>query len=192
MGVFRTWWSDMIQLAAVEDGVFQYRNAAAIDNYGYNARVDGAVGDLRYGMSVTGARARRQTPDGTEVLPAAPQLFGNARVSYELPAGLPTVALATSLVGRRPADRILDGNFTPPPYAPTEVQLRLTLSGRVPGLSALSYRLATSYVTASRSPYVVGPTQAVDLTAPGPRPSAELAPVNRLTTFLTLQYDLWP
>jgi outer membrane receptor for ferrienterochelin and colicins len=189
MGAFRTWWHDMIFLQAVDENTYQYGNGASIDNYGYNARTEGAMGELRYGFSVTGAYSRRRIPDGTEALPAAPQLFGNARIAYTLPGALPTVALATSFVGKRPADRANDGNFAVVPYAPAEVDLRLTLSGYVPGLRGLSYRLSANYVTASHSPYVAGPTQTVDTSAPGPRPYAELAPVNRFTTFLTLQYD---
>ncbi len=192
MGGFRTSWRNMVYLGAADNGLIQYQNAASIENYGYNARADGGFGDFTYGLSVTGAHSRRKTPDGTEALPAAPQFYGNARVAYDLPGSWPTVALATSFVGRRPADRINDGGFAVPPYAPAEVELRLTLSDRVPGFRDLSYRLATSYVTASRSPYVAGPTQYVDPAAPGPSPVAELAPVNRLTTFLTLQYDFSP
>lgn len=189
MGAFRTWWKDMIFLEAIGDDTYMYRNAASIDNYGYNARAEGAVGDLSYGFSLTGAHTRRSTPDGTEALPTAPQLYGNARVAYDLPGGLPTVALATAFVGKRPADRAFDGNFGKTPYAPAQAELRLTLSGRVPGLRDLSYRLVGTYVTAAHSPYVAGPTQAVDPETPDPRPNAQLAPVNRLTTFLTLQYD---
>lgn len=190
MGAFRTWWTNMIYIGADADGIYQSRNASSIDNYGYNARADGAFGDLSYGVSVTGAHSRRRTPDGTEVLPAAPQIYGNARLALDLPGALPTVAVATSFVGKRPADRVLDGNFALPPYAPAELELRLTLSDHMPGIRNLSYRVSGSYVTASRSPYVAGPTQTVDPNASGVRPLAELAPINRLTTFLTLQYDL--
>lgn len=190
MGAFRTWWNDMIFLQANPDGqTYSYRNAASIDNYGYNARAEGSFGDLSYGLSVTGAQSRRSSDDGTTELPAAPQLFGNARVAYDFPGIFPTVALATSFVGKRLADRALDGNFAVTPSVPAEVELRLTLSDRIPGLRDLSYRLSGTYVTASHTPYVAGPIQTVDPAAPGPAPSAQLAPVNRLTAFLTLQYD---
>ena len=190
MGAFRTWWRDMIYLETLEDGSLQYVNAASIDNFGYNARAQGAFGNLHYGLSVTGAYSRRNTPDGTEALPVAPQLFGNARLAYDFPGALPTVALATSLVGKRPADRAFDGGFAVTPVASAQVDLRLTLSDRFPGIPELSYRLSANYVTSSRSPYVVGPTQTGEADASGARPSAELAPINRLNTFLTLQYDL--
>jgi outer membrane cobalamin receptor len=189
MGVFRTWWSDMISLEALPDGSYQYRNVASIDNYGYNARADGTLGPLRYGLSVTGAHTRGNGPDGDHPLPVAPQIFGNARLSYDLPELLPDVALATTFVGRRPADRALDGGFTPTPYAGPELRLRATASERFPAVPGLSYRLGAEYVTAAVSPYVAGPTQTVDPSL-DVHPSAELAPINRFTVFATLQYDL--
>jgi outer membrane cobalamin receptor len=190
MGVFATRWSDMISLEVDASGLYQYRNVSSIDSYGYNARAEGAFGVLRYGLSVTGAHTRRNAPDGAEPLAAAPQLYGNFRLSYDLPDALPVVALAATFVGSRPADRALDGNFATTPYAPTSLELRATLSERVPGLPALSYRFGGSFVSASQSPYVAGPTQIVDPNA-AIRPQAELAPINRYTAFGTLQYD-WP
>jgi outer membrane receptor for ferrienterochelin and colicins len=190
MGVFRTWWSDMIELRELGADSFQYQNTSAIHNYGYNARADGAIGQLRYGMSVTGAYTRRVEPEGdTHALAVAPQLFGNVRASYDLPDYWPTVALASTFVGKRPADRAFDGNFGTMPYAPASVELRLTLSERFPGVPGLSYRIGASVVSASSSAYVAGPNQSI---APdvSPRPNAELAPINRFTTFGTLTYDL--
>lgn len=190
MGVFRTWWSDMIELREVSTDSYQYQNTSTIHNYGYNARADGAFGQLHYGMSVTGAYTRRIEPEGdTHPLAVAPQLFGNVRVSYDLPDLWPTVALASTFVGKRPADRAFDGNFATTPYAPASVEFRLTLSERVPGVPGLTYRIGASVVSASRSAYVAGPNQSV---APdvSPRPNAELAPINRFTTFGTLTYDL--
>lgn len=193
MGVFRTHWSDMISLREVEgeDGLLEFRNAATIENYGYNARVEGALGELRYGASATGAHTNRFLVDREEHLPAAPQLYGNARVSYALPGSLPTVAIATSLMGARSADRALDGQFQPVPYAPTTLDLRVILSDRLTRLPGLSYRVALDWITASRSPYVVGPVQDA-LTSATPNPRAELAPINRATAFITLQYEIDP
>jgi outer membrane receptor for ferrienterochelin and colicins len=188
-GVFRTWWSDMLSIRPIEDGVYQYENVSRIDNYGYNARAEGAFGSFRYGASITGAYTRRTTPDGSEPLPASPQLFGNVRAAYVLPGELPTVALAASFVGKSPADRVLDGNFNPAPYAPASVDLRLTLSQRVPGVEGLSYRIGASFHTGTVTPYVAGPTQGYDAADPNRGP-AELTPIVRFTTFGTLQYDL--
>jgi outer membrane receptor protein involved in Fe transport len=190
-GLFRTWWDDMIQLRPIDDtgSVFQYQNVSRIDNYGYNARAEGAFGSFRYGASITGAYTRRTTPDGTDPLPVAPQLFGNLRAAYVFPGQWPTVALATSFVGKRPADRVLDGNFDPAPYAPASADIRLTLSQQVPGVRGLSYRIGASFTTGKVSPYVAGPTQGYDPAAPVRGP-AELTPVVRFVTFGTLQYDL--
>jgi len=205
-GAFRSWWNDMVLLqgltqdqiqAAIAQGalspdatlVTQYQNVSSIDNYGYNAAFEGSAAghDVRYALNVTGAYARRNNPDGTtQPLTVAPQLFGNARVSYDLPGELPVVGLAALLVGPRPADRAFDGGFTPMPYAPLQVELRGTISGRVPGLGALSYRLSADYAFASTNPYVAGPVQAARPT----QPTAELAPVDRFRTTIGLQYDL--
>lgn len=189
MGVFRTWWSDMVAFRFADDvGKYRYENVSAIDNAGYNARIEGSFGELRYGLSVTGAHSRKTTPDGTKPLPVAPQLFGNARVSYDLPGRLPIVALASQLVGPRLADRALDGGFPTLPVAPTQVRLRLTVSDTITYVPGLSYRVGVDFATASRSAYVAGPNQYLDANDPD-RPSAQLAPVNRLTAFSTLQYE---
>ncbi len=190
-GAFRTWWSDMLQIRPIDNAVTQYENVSRIDNYGYNARTEGAIGSFRYGGSVTGAYTRRHTPDDVEPLPVAPQLFGNLRAAYILPGYWPTIALATTFVGKRPADRALDGNFNPTPYAPASAELRLTLSQRVPWIPGLSYRVATSVATGSVAPYVAGPTQGLSADADlATRTPAQLTPVVRLVTFGTLQYDL--
>jgi outer membrane cobalamin receptor len=188
-GVYRTWWSDMISLETNPDGTYQYRNVSTIDNYGYNALIDGALGEFQYGLSATGAHTRRNTPAGAEPLPVAPQFSGNARVSYDLPGVLPVVALAATVVGPRPADRALDGNFAKTPYAPVSAELRVTFSEHVPGLPSVRYRIGATYVTSSESPYVAGPTQIVAATA-SIGSTAELAPVNRFAAFGTVQYDL--
>jgi outer membrane receptor for ferrienterochelin and colicins len=190
VGVFRTRWSEMLSLEPTDSGLYQYQNSSDIENYGVNASVRGALDSFHYGASIVGAHTRRVTPDGEQPLPASPQVFGNARVSYSLPAPLPTIAFATTFVGRRPADRLLDGNFVPAPYAPSSVQLRLTLSQQVPAVPGLSYRVGGSYTTGDVVPYVAGPIQSYDdpeSTAPGP---AELTPVVKLVGFATLRYDL--
>jgi outer membrane receptor for ferrienterochelin and colicins len=189
-GVFRTRWSDMLSIQTLDSGASQYQNLSDIDNHGFNAGVEGAVGSpFRYGGSLVAAHTRRLTPDGGQPLPAAPQLFGNARLSYSLPSSLPTIGIAFSYVGRRPADRLLDGNFSPEPHVPPSATFRLTLSQQVPGVSGLSYRVGASYTTGNVVPYVAGPIQYYDAasTVRGP---AELTPVVKLLGFATLRYDL--
>lgn len=191
LGVFKSWWSDMVQLvfdpATTNLG---YENASAIDNVGFNGVVDGNQGPLHYGLSFTGAYTRRHAGDVSTKLTVGPQLFGNARVAYDLPNALPTLALAASVVGPRLADRALDGNFPVTPAAPTQVELRATVSGDLRAIQGLSYRASLDYAFASQSPYVAGPNQFLDPTAAN-NPAAELAPVNRMTLFVTLQYALF-
>jgi hypothetical protein len=116
----------------------------------------------------------------------SPAAFGNARVSYALPGEWPVVALATSVVGRRPANYAFSSGYTNPPYAPTQVELRATLSGPVPKITGLSYRLIADYAFAGENPYMIGP-----VTSPTPaQPNAELQPVQRFTSTVGLQYDL--
>jgi outer membrane receptor for ferrienterochelin and colicins len=191
LGVYRTWWDDMISLTVVDPTTFalEYRNASSISNYGFNTRFEGSAGQWAYGASLTGGYARRNSAEGSTKLPVAPSLFGNARASYDLPGAWPTLALATSFVGSRLADRAIDGNFPVTPTAPFTLTLRGTMSGDVPGIPGLGYRLSLNYVTAAHSPYVSGPIQIEDPTV-ADRPAATLAPVNRLSGFLTLTYTL--
>jgi len=191
VGVYRTWWDDMISLTVVDPNTFAlgYRNASSIRNYGFNTRFEGSAGPWAYGASVTGGYARRISADGSTKLPVAPSWFGNARASYDLAGAWPTLALATSFVGSRLADRANDGNFPVTPTVPFSVTLRGTISGDVPGVAGLAYRLSFNYVTATHSPYVAGPVQIEDPTV-ADRPAATLAPVNRLSGFLTVSYNL--
>jgi hypothetical protein len=176
----------------------QYRNVSAIDNYGFNAGYEATLGGrFRYGLNGTGAIARR-VDAGTADSPlvVAPQLFGNARIAYDLGEKLPTVALAAYYQGRRPADRAFD--FSPSVYAPALVEMRLTLTGAVPGLKGLTYRASANYAFAEKGPYVIGPTQSqftsanIDANAGGlqylNRP-AELIPIDRFRGAVGLQYD---
>ncbi len=209
-GAFRSWWFDMVsdELAPRMPGnpldvpgATQYQNVGTINNYGYNAAFDGHVGALSYGGSVTGAFTQRTTctPSATtgapctsvtQPLPVAPQTYGNLRAAYDLPGALPILALATDIVGERLADQAYAFPSTLP-TAPVAVGLRATISGDIPPVKGLSYRLAWDYSTASVVPYVAGPNQAMgDAVVPGTTTAqpAELAPVNRMTAFLTLRY----
>lgn len=205
LGGFYSHWDGLVELTSLTDAetiaairagetavpftrgiqLTQYRNASAIKNYGLNMGVDGSLANSRvyYGFSLTGALAEKRTPDGTFRLPVAPQLFGNARVSFVLGERLPVVGLATHVMGPRPAD--LGGNFPVVAYAPTQADLRLSLSGPFPVLRGLSYRATGSYSIAGRGPYVVGP-----VTAPLPGQSTpQLIPVERLRTTVGVEYD---
>jgi outer membrane receptor protein involved in Fe transport len=207
IGAFYTRWTDLVELRtlseeetiqAIRDGrtsvpftpgvqLTQYRNAASIRNYGVNAGVDGWVGvnRLQYGLTLTAAVAERLEAGSAQRLGVAPQVFGNARLAYDFGEKLPTVALAAQFLGRRAADRAHDGGFVPTPYAPIQVQLRLCVSGAVPGIAGLSYRMLTNYAFSDRGPYVVGPVT----TALPTQPSAQLNPVDRFRTTIGLHYE---
>ena len=209
-GVFRTDWTDLVKLhqltpaeaqqAAAEgkigaiptqDQLLQFRNVSEIESYGYNAAYSGATlrSRLAWGLNVTTA-VTRASGEGAAAQPpvGTPQLFGNARVSYDLSGGLPTLALGSAYLGRRAADQAYVGNFQPVPYAPPQLLLRATISGSVPGMSGLSYRLIGVHATAGHAPYVIGPSS----TATPLQPSAELEPVSRWQAFVTLKYEVAP
>jgi outer membrane receptor protein involved in Fe transport len=206
LGVFRSSWEDMVllegispdqvaaaiaagQLSPEASSVVRYQNVSSINNYGFNGGFEGAAfrRELRYGLNVTGAYARRTNPDGTtQPLTVAPQVYGNAHVSYDLPGDWPVIGVAGLFVGRRPADRAFDGGFSPSPYAPAQVELRATISGQIPGIAGLSYRMSADVAFADRNPYVAGPVQAALPT----QTSAQLSPVDQFRTTIGLQYDL--
>ena len=117
-----------------------------------------------------------------------PRIFGNLRASYDLQGSLPVFALAMHFMGERIADRAWDGGFDRFPVAPPQAELRATISGPVPALTGLSYRLSANYIFGSRGPYVVGFSQGGnDLS----RDTPELVPVDRFRTTVGLQYDFF-
>jgi hypothetical protein len=205
LGVFRSWWKDMVlldtlspteiaaalaanQLSAGATDGSQYRNVSTINNLGVNSGFEGTkmAGLLRYGATLTVAKTKRDEADGSESdLTVTPKIFGNARVSYKLPGNLPNMGLTGLYFGRRPADRANDGMFTPTPYAPQQFQFRFTLSGALPMVKGLSYRASADYAVSNRNPYVVGPVQATT----AQQPSAQLVPVDTFRVAVGLQYD---
>jgi outer membrane receptor for ferrienterochelin and colicins len=205
LGGFYSHWTNLVELVALSDAeaiaairngqtavpftpgieLTQYRNRRDFTNYGVNIGLDGAFWSNRvlYGFTLTGAIAKRTVSSGTSRLPVAPQLLGNARVAFLLGQDLPTLALATHLIGPRPADRS-DGQFSPTPYAPTQVELRLTVSGDAPLIKGLAYRAMLNYAAANRGPYVVGP---VTSSIPS-QTSPQLIPLDRLRATVGLEY----
>ena len=205
VGGFYSRWADLVELPTLTEAetieairggqtavpftpgiqITQYRNTTALTNYGLNMGIDGALADncILYGFTLTGAVAKKRTSDGTSRLPVAPQMFGNARTAFVLGGELPVVALATRFLGSRPVD-LADG-FSPAPYAPPQVELRLTLSGPVPLMRGLGYRAIANYAFADRGPYVVGPVTGTLPTQTQP----QLIPVDRFRTTVGLQYE---
>ena len=72
------------------------------------------------------------------------------------------------------------------PYAPPVLDLRASAVGPFPVIKGLSYRLMADYSLADKSPYTAGPAKSSYERLP-----AELAPANRLTVMLGLQYGLF-
>lgn len=196
-GVFRSWWTDMIvtnELDATElqnaiargdlevgtVTAFQAQNVTSIDNYGFNAGYEGTLvsGRLRYGASVTQGFTRLDDGESKDVLPVAAPVFGNARISYHLGGELPTLALASRVVGRRPANDYPSNNFAKP-----QLELRATVSGPIPGLPELTYRVTGNYSSQTKAPYVVGPAALAN----GER---EFAPIDRFRAGIGLEYVL--
>jgi outer membrane receptor for ferrienterochelin and colicin len=213
-GVFRSWWSNLVALHALTpaeiqaaaqagqidalrySGFVQFRNVDSIDNYGINAEYGGSAGDsqqFRWGATATAAIARLvdTTQPGAPSVPltVGPQVFGNARVSYDLPGDWPTLGVATHWMGKRYADRAWDGAWPSYqiPVAPPQVELRGTINGPVPGIKGLSYRMSVNWAMASLGPYVVGSAQSAPY-----KEGAERVPVDPLRVMLGLQYDLLP
>ena len=203
-GVFRSAWTDMVsyrtlgseeleaaagrgELEPTVSEAWVYANVGSLSSYGYNASYEGSVArKLRFGANLTAAYSRVDLGDGNgpQPLTVGPSVFGNARCSYEVGGYVPTPALAVSYQAARPADRAFDGGFSKPPYAPADLQLRLTFSGVVPALEALRYRLSGTFGTATQGSYVVGPNQyASDETT-----QAALSPQRRVSGFLGLEY----
>jgi outer membrane receptor for ferrienterochelin and colicins len=166
----------------------RYANSDTVRNYGMNAAYEGATlgGRLRFGLNITAATTSIDFADGAGAreVTVAPQTFGNARTSYELGGGLPTVALAFRFTDRRLADRAYDGGFARAPSAPPMLAARAALTGELPPLPNLSYRVGAEYSFTAVEPYVIGATTyAVDETT-----RAELAPTRRAQGFIGLEY----
>jgi len=203
-GVFRTWWENLVEprtLTGAERGelqsrgelpinavnVVQYRNVATLNNYGYNASWDGTLarGRLSYGLNATAAFARRESGQGSQLLPAAPNFFGNAHVAYVAGGYAPIPALAVSYMNDRLIDRPYVSGFRSTPTAPPIAELRATLSGRFPGLTGIGYRLSGTYATESHGAYTAG--NIPEIISPTTLPT--LAPVDQYSVFLGLRYD---
>ena len=72
------------------------------------------------------------------------------------------------------------------PWAPQQLDLRFTVSGPIPKIKGLSYRLIADYAVAPRGPYVVGP-----VSTPLPTDNvAQLIPVDQFRASVGLQYDI--
>jgi len=118
---------------------------------------------------------------------AAVSIAGVARAdeAYALRGKLPTVALAASFAGSTVSDRSYDAGFRPIPMAPAALDLRLALTGAVPGVEGLAYRVIVAHAMHDSAPFAVGPLLHP---TPGVAPP-EVAPVQRWNGTLGVQYD---
>jgi outer membrane receptor for ferrienterochelin and colicins len=210
-GVFRTWWDNLIESGLIApneltqlenagvlnfavNNIIQYTNVARIDNYGWNGGWDGSSlrNRLRYGVNATGAFTRLVQGGVSTIPPIAPQIFGNARISYAAGGYWPTATCAIFAMGSRPADRTTSSGGMLPD-APASADLRAVLTGRVPLVRGLAYVLAADYVTASHGPYTTGPALAANipaLMAEGATfPSPGFAPIDQKRVMLGLRFD---
>ena len=211
-GVFRSWWTDLIDLHRITRDEYtrlaaegklpsllsfsaqQYRNVSSIDNFGVNARVEGGIGagNLRYALNATAAFTSQVDPEfGTSHPPAVtPQMFGNARLGYDFGERYPSIGLAAHFLGKRPAARAFEKHFPSPPYVDPQLEMRLTVTGPVPFLPGLSYRASLNYVFSDEAPYIVG--RPVDNRGGRTSPTAQFAPVDPFRGSVGLQYDFLP
>ncbi|HTV19687.1 MAG TPA: TonB-dependent receptor [Polyangiaceae bacterium] len=207
-GVFRSRWRDLIELrflsfeeaeAAAAQGLLplanpnvtqtQHQNSASIDSYGFNASLEGSFASsrLRYGVLFSEAYSRRDDRDyDSEPLPTAPRFKANAHLSYALGGELPSFGLAGYALSSRLADRGLHRGFQPTPYAPTQLDLRATVTGLAPFLEGLTYRLSVDHVWGNRGPYAIGSL----LAATPEHPSADLSPLAPWRFTLGLEYGV--
>jgi outer membrane receptor protein involved in Fe transport len=199
---FRSWWKDIVvteylsdeelaaakakgQLADAATYASRYKNASSVTSFGASLAFDGvAAHRVRYGLGITAAYARQDDGDGSAPHPlaAAAQLFGNARLAYDLGEGLPVIALAGRFAGSRP---ISGSDFVPTPYASPLAEVRVTASGPFPRLRGLTYRVSWSSVFTEGAPYRVGPN--------GPSPGydrQEIIPLDRFRVAAGLEYAL--
>jgi outer membrane receptor for ferrienterochelin and colicins len=210
-GVFRTWWTGLVesqpvpiavlnmlqathQEPAVVANLIQYQNVAGIDNYGWNGGWEGTLAErrLRYGANATGAFTRLQQGGSAAYPMVAPQVFGNARVGYVPGGALPAVTLVVFGVGPRAADRAAPTTGATLPAAAASADFRLAITGRVPSLGAVGYALTADYATASAGPYTAGPLLgSLDrlLSNVGALPVPTFAPVDQFRVMLGLRLD---
>jgi hypothetical protein len=91
-------------------------------------------------------------------------------------------------MGPRTSESALDGSRV---RVPAFVGLRATISGPVPGVRGLSYRLSANWVGIERGPYIVNPPAGSSVVGFGAaQPLA--VPVDTFRTTIGLQYDFGP
>jgi outer membrane receptor for ferrienterochelin and colicins len=202
-GAFATHWTDLIsyyQFTAQESAqyvangkaflppAYIERNLSSIKNWGFNAAFEGArvSNAFQYGVNLTAALAFQQQPGAAATpLDVSPRVFGNAHVSYDLPGDLPTIALALSAETARPFQGAFTAGYEPIPYSPPQLIIHPTISGPIPAVRGLSYRVTAFYATTDREPYRIGPA----LSPSAQNTSPSLVPIDRARAVVSLTYE---
>jgi hypothetical protein len=187
VSAFQTWWNDLVvtvPVGSADSGVFTYANASRVNSYGVNAGLEGsaAAQRLRYGGALTWAHTQQDARGGeTTLLPAAAQVFGNARVSYDLAGRLPVLGLALRFAAARP---VSGSSLSPVPEAGRQVEVLGAVTGPLRG--GFSYRVSGSWALSGVAPYAAGPSQS----EPGVANAAQaVLPLPRYQVLLGLRYD---
>jgi len=167
------------------------------------------------------ATAQKEAPYAVNNIPlvGSPQVYGNAHVSYDFQGSGPVAALATSVYGPSLTSfaytnvlAVAPGSDIPvfgynwrsttnPKYTDPMVELRLTLTGPLPSMPAVRYRLMGSYLFSSAfTPNAYGsqPGGAVPTVAnvPGlayvPESTGQLFPTAVATVMAGLEFTMDP
>jgi outer membrane receptor for ferrienterochelin and colicins len=241
---FVSQWNDMIGLGQGSAlGKVAFQDTGNIQNYGLNAGLEGSLflDRLQYGASFTWGYARQTTPtpnlsglptalaaiaqkeaayavNNTQLV-GAPEVYGNARVSYDFQGLGPVAALAASVYGPSLTSfaytnvlAVAPGSDVPvfgynwrsttnPKYTDPMVELRLTLTGPVPSMPAVRYRLMGSYLFSSAfTPNAYGPQPGGSVptvaNVPGlayvPESTGQLFPTAVATVMAGLEFNVDP
>lgn len=175
-------------LAFVPNG-YQYRNAASIDSYGFTAHWEGSfVGRrLRYGLSLTEAFVRlRHGSGGDELLEGAPQIQGSLRLSYDLGEPWPTLGLTARATGPAIVYGLDNETYAETPTVDARVSALANVTGPVPGLGRLRYRLGARFASSRESAFPIGTLK--HATPENPEPL--LFPLRTFTALGGLEYTI--
>jgi outer membrane receptor for ferrienterochelin and colicins len=213
LSFFRTWWRGMIAPVLLDSGpntgLLQYQNAGAIDSMGIHAALQTTLGPFSGGLNVSVSQSYQVTDQATldaagqqiawsrygehQPVPGAPSISANAHAAYSFGEGRPTLGLAAYLIGPRIAYQATSNAallaLPSATYAPTTMSARLTLSGQMPGVANLGYRLSGELMTSTSTAYPIGPLSVYQ--RPDGSSAAELAQQPKLTVMAGLEYKIF-
>ncbi len=206
---FGNWWDEMITLAVDPvSGLLQYQNTTSIDAYGLNAAYQATSGAWQGGINATlawswspSAQANVAPTAWTlfgaqQPLLGAPAISGNARLAYSFGEHKPTLGVAVTVLGPRLAAAALSDPALLAAAAqsgvaatvPWSMQAKATLTGDVPGVAGLSYRVILGLAAPTFTPYTVGPLNVYRAADGSTAPDYQQ--ISRFTGTLGLEYRL--